>query len=473
MQFNSIIFFVFYAVLLLLYFIVPKAGRWLVLLAGSIYFYLCFEPVYALVLAFVILIDYGAAIAIHKTKVASRKNLFYLVALISNIAILIFFKYFNFLNSSLTDLLSFIHISNPVPFVKILLPIGISYFIFSSISYLIDVKNERILPERNIGYYTLYVSFFPHISSGPIARATYLLPQFRKPQVFTTENFYIGSTQVMYGLFKKSVVGDRLGDYVSVYFSNIEHTSGFSTVIACWLFLFQLYADFSGYSDMAVGFARIFGIRIINNFQLPLFSKTMTELWRRWHISLSLWMRDYLFTPITIAKRNWGKYAVVFSQMITFAIVGIWHGAGWQFLFYGIIHGIYLSSEFLLKIKSSYFNKSFLRKCLGVFITFNLLSFSLVFFRSQNMAEVIYTFKNIITNFAPVKLYIPDAIQYFTMLLMLGILLALEYFVLRKNTWEMLLHRKPAFLMFICLSFFMLILWFGISSSKQFIYFQF
>lgn len=473
MQFNSVLFFVFYAAVLVLYFLVPLKWRWVTLLAGSLYFYLCFEPVYFLVVAGVILTVYGAALAIQKAASQRKKKIIYLAALISILGVLVLFKYFNFLNESLSSLLSVIHIDNPIPVVHWILPIGISYYIFQSVGYLVDVKNDMIPAEKHLGHYSLFILFFPHISSGPIARADDLLPQFKNPSRFSTGDFYIGASQILYGLFKKAVVGDMLGDYVSVFFRGYENFSGFATLFACWLFLFQLYADFSGYSDMAVGLARVMGIRITNNFALPLFSKTMTELWRRWHISLSTWLRDYLFTPLTIANRNMGKNAVVVSQMVTFAICGIWHGAGWQFLVYGLIHGVYLSAEFLLKIKSSYYNKNFFRKCLGVFITFNLLSLSLVFFRSSSWTQIGVIFKNIFTNFLPFQLKFTDGSQGATMLGMLAVLLGLEYFILRNHSWESLLANKPKLLMTVSISLFMLLLLFGISSSTQFIYFQF
>jgi D-alanyl-lipoteichoic acid acyltransferase DltB (MBOAT superfamily) len=473
MQFNSVVFFVFYSIAALLYFLVPKGSRWSILLAASMYFYLTFEPVYFVVVAGVILSVYFAALGMNRVKTQRSKKVIYLLTIISILLLLVIFKYYNFLNENLADLLSVIHIKNPVPFVSWILPVGISYYIFQSIGYLVDVKNEKMAPEKHLGYYALFILFFPHVSSGPIARAGDLLPQFRKPLSFSYDNFFIGSSQVLYGLFKKAVVGDMIGDYVGTYFGGYENSSGFATLFACWLFLFQLYADFSGYSDIAVGLARILGINITNNFSLPLFSKTMTELWRRWHISLSTWLRDYLFIPFTISMRDLGKAGVVLSQMLTFAICGIWHGAGWPFLVYGLIHGFYLSAEFLLKIKSSFYNKNFLRKCLGVFITFNLLSLSLVFFRNNDWAKIGYIFRNIFTNFLPLKPKFHDQGQGVTMLVILAVLLSLEYFILRNHSWGALLKNKPRLLMFLNVALFILLLLFGISSSTQFIYFQF
>ena len=473
MLFNSIPFFVFFISVLIIYFLLPAKWRWTVLLAASCYFYMAFIPVYILILISIIGVDYFAAIKMEETQSAKRKNGYYFIALFINLGILIFFKYFNFLNENLTALLSAVQINNPVNFIKIILPLGISFSTFQSMAYLIDVKNGKIKAERHLGIYSLFIMFFPHVSSGPIAKPGHLLPQFHKASRLNAADMSIGFSQVLLGLFKKVVVGDLLGNYVDTFYGSYENYSGFATIFTCWIFLFQLYADFSGYTDIATGLARMLGIRLNINFSLPLFSKTMTELWRRWHISLSEWLRDYLYTPIYIAKRDWGKFAVVFSQMATFAICGLWHGAGWQFLFYGLIHGVYLVSEYLLKIKSSYFNKSFLKKCLGVFITFNLLSFSLIFFRSPDMAHVASMFENIFTNLLPVKVVIFDSAFFITMLVMLAVLLIVDYVFFRNNDFDSLYLNRKKSLFVLNVTLFMLIILFGVSSNTQFIYFQF
>ena len=473
MLFNSFPFLFFYAIVFAAYFLIPGKWRWTVLLAASVYFYMAFIPVYILIIGFIIAIDYFAALAIQKTVAGKRRNMYYYTALICNLGVLVFFKYFNFLNENLSSLLSVAHIKNPVNFIKLALPLGISFSTFQSVGYLIDVKNGKINAERHLGVYAVFIMFFPHISSGPIARSGHLLPQLHKTNTLNATDFSVGFSQVMLGLFKKVVVGDMLGNYVDTFFRSYEQYSGFAYLFACWIFLFQLYADFSGYSDIATGIARMLGYRLNINFALPLFSKTMTELWRRWHISLSTWLRDYLYTPMYIAKRHWGKFAVVFSQMVTFAICGLWHGAGWQFLIYGLIHGFYLVTEYLLNIKSSFYNKSFLRKCLGVFITFNLLSLSLILFRSPDFAHVQLILSNIFTHLLPLKVTIYDSAFFITMLSMLAVLMLIEYIFLRNDSFDTLYLNKKKTLFSLNLVIVMLIVLFGISSNTQFIYFQF
>ncbi len=473
MLFNSLPFLVFYLIVFIVHFLLPGKWRWTVLLAASCYFYMAFVPVYIFILIAIILVDYYAAIKMEGIIEQKKRNWYYYSALFINLGTLVFFKYFNFLNANLGELLSLVNIKNPVNFIKLILPLGISFSTFQSVGYLIDVKNGAIKAERHLGIYAVFIMFFPHISSGPIARGNKLLPELNKVNRINLADISIGFSQTLLGLFKKVVVGDMLGNYVDTFFGSYEQHSGFAYIFACWIFLFQLYADFSGYSDIATGIARMLGYKLNINFALPLFSKTMTELWRRWHISLSTWLRDYLYTPMYIAKRNWGKSAVVFSQMVTFAICGLWHGAGWQFLLYGLIHGFYLVAEYLLNIKSSFYNKSFLRKCLGVFITFNLLSFSLIFFRSADFTQVNTILTSIFTHLLPLKVVVYDSAFFVTMMGMLGILLSIEYLFLRNDSFDSLYKNRAKTLFALNAAVLMLIVLFGVSSNTQFIYFQF
>lgn len=473
MAFNSLPFIGFFGVILLLHFLLPTKGRWILLLSASVLFYLLFVPAYLLVVATIIAIDYVVAIKLESPVNGRRLKFYYLVAIITNVAILVFFKYFNFLNTNITVLLSLVQIKNPIPYLEFILPLGISFSTFQSVGYLADVRSGKIKAERHLGYYSLFILFFPHIGSGPIARASHLMPQIHLAQTAQRSDLAAGFSQALLGFFKKVVVGDLLGNYVDVFYRSYEQFSGFAILFACWIFLFQLYADFSGYTDIATGCARMLGYRLHINFSLPLFSKTMTELWRRWHISLSTWLRDYLFTPMAIAYRDWGIYSVVFSQLVTFAICGLWHGAGWQFIIYGLIHGVYLVSEFLLKIRSSFYNKNFFRKCLGVFITFNLLSLSLIFFRSPGFTKVNSMFQGIFTRFLPVKVRIFDPAFFVAMVGVLAVLLAIEYFLLRDLSFDSLYQKMPKTLLAVNLLLLILIVLFGVSSSTQFIYYQF
>jgi len=473
MLFNTLPFLLFFAVVLVLFYASPQRWRLGILLLSSFYFYLSFVPLYLIVPLSIIAVDYVFALKIEKQSTETGKNRYFIAALIFNVGLLVFFKYFNFLSANLNSFLSGMQLHDPIPLLTWVLPIGISYYIFQSISYLVDVKNERIPAEKKISHLSLYVLFFPQISGGPINRGGQLLPQFEKEHRFNAKDFTIGFSHVMLGYFKKVVVGDMLGNYVNTFFGSYEQHSGFAIIVACWIFLLQLYADFSGYSDIAIGLARMLGFKLQINFAVPLFSKTMTELWRRWHISFSTWLRDYLYTPLYIAKRDWGIFAIIFAQLLTFAICGLWHGAGWQFLIYGLIHGIYLITEYFLGIKSSFYNKNFLRKCLGVFITFNLLSIPLILFRSQSFAQATNFFSNILYHFGPVKPRVYDTVFFITMLIMTAVMLLIDYLYFRKNDINSLYERKPYTLLGLNIFWFILILLFGISSNTQFIYFQF
>jgi D-alanyl-lipoteichoic acid acyltransferase DltB (MBOAT superfamily) len=245
MLFNSIPFFVFFLIVFVIYFLMSGKWRWTVLLAASSYFYMAFIPVYILILASIILVDYFAAIKMEAAVSVRRRNLFYYLALFANLGILVFFKYFNFLNENITAVLAAANISNPVHFIKLILPLGISFSTFQSMAYLVDVKNGKIKAERHMGIYALFIMFFPHISSGPIAKPGWLLPQFHKTNRLNAADLSIGFSQVLLGLFKKVVVGDMLGNYVDIFYGSYESYSGFATIFTCWIFLCQLYADFS------------------------------------------------------------------------------------------------------------------------------------------------------------------------------------------------------------------------------------
>lgn len=473
MLFNSLDFIVFFLLVQAIYFIIPPKTRWILLLGASCFFYMAFIPVYILILAALIIIDYCSAIAIEKNSSQRTKNLFYYLALLSNAGIIVFFKYYNFLNENISALFSLIHIHNPIPFLNIILPLGLSFHTFQAIGYLVDVKNGKIKAEKNLGHFSLFVLFFSQLVAGPIERGKHLLPQFNKVHKLNVKDFSVGFSQMMLGFFKKVVVGDQVGNYVDTFYHTSEQLSGFTTLFACWMFLFQLYADFSGYSDIAIGSARMLGYKLVNNFSLPLFSKTITELWRRWHISLSTWLRDYIFTPVAVSRRDWGKWSIIFSTMFTFIIAGFWHGAGWNFLLYGVLLGVYIIAELLLNIKSSMYNKNFFGKILGVFITFNLFSLALIFFRSPSLDKSMSILKNIFCNFFPITVKYYDGVFFLQMLVMIFILMLIDYIFLRKNDVDTLYERRPKTLFGLNVVLFVLILLFGISSNTQFIYFQF
>ena len=304
---------------------------------------------------------------------------------------LIFFRFYPIVAAGLTDLKTGTGAGLPAT----LAAFGVSFYVFQAVSYLADIYLEILEPEPHLGYFALYISFFPKIMQGPIERGKDLIPQLHQTDGFKYENARAGAIQFAYGLFKKVVVADRLAEMVNPIYSDVSGSSGVALLFATFVYAFQIYYDFSGYTDMALGIARIFNIRLTNNFNLPYLSTSISEFWRRWHISFSRWIMDYLFKPIQLSLRKWGKWGVVTALMITFFLSGLWHGATWGFVVWGLLHGIYLSVSMLYaptrkKIYKKFkLEKSWLAKVWQIFLTFNLVVFAWIFFRANSIMDAL------------------------------------------------------------------------------------
>ena len=299
MLFNSLQFLVFFPIVAALYFATPDRFRWLLLLIASYYFYMCWRPVYVLLIVASTLIDYFVALKMGgcATKPERRKYLW--LSLIGNLGLLFTFKYANFASQSLHDILGFADVRYDVPMLDLLLPIGISFYTFQTLSYTIDIYRGQRKPERHLGKFAVYVAFFPQLVAGPIERAKTLLPQFGEIHRFEYERAKRGLTLILWGFFKKLVVADQVAIYVDAVYGNPADSSGLSLLVGSYLFAFQIYCDFSGYSDIAVGTSRVLGFRLTENFRRPLLARSIGEFWERWHISLSTWFRDYVFMPLS------------------------------------------------------------------------------------------------------------------------------------------------------------------------------
>jgi alginate O-acetyltransferase complex protein AlgI len=474
MLFNSIHFVVFFILTTILYFLLPHRMRWAFLLAISCYFYMVFKPIYILILAFTIVVDYCAGILIETHP--GRRGLFLWLSIFINVGFLCFFKYFNFFNENLTVVLDQFGTRNPVPYLTILLPIGLSFHTFQAMSYTIEVYRGNQKAERHFGIYALYVMFYPQLVAGPIERPQNVLHQFYERVPFDYERVVSGLRQMLWGLFKKIVIADRLSIYVDAVYRFPDHHSGISSLVAAIFFTFQIYCDFSGYSDIALGAAKVLGIKLMTNFDFPLYSRSITEFWRRWHISLSTWFNDYLFTPTITTLRNWGKKAVVFGLFITFLISGLWHGAGWNFVIFGAIHGIAVIWEFLTKKKrKKLFGKLplWMNERISQLLTFSYVTGALIFFRSATLAVSGTMLRNIF-GFRPGPLFIGNAASFGYSILGIIFLMASEYnekvlhnrFTLIDNPRRWLRMTSYAFLI-------MMILTVGVFNGGQFIYFQF
>jgi len=479
MLFNSIQFVIFFIAVTSAFFALPHRFRWLLLLAASCYFYMAFVPIYILILFFTIVVDYFAGILLEDAKEKNKKP--YLIAsLFANIGVLAIFKYYNFINENITQLLGAFSFSNPIPYLKILLPIGLSFHTFQAMSYTIEVYRGNHKAERNFGIYALYVMFYPQLVAGPIERPQNILHQFHQEQFFNYDRVASGLRLMAWGFFKKIVVADRLAIIVDTVYKDPESHTGKTILIAIVCFAFQIFSDFSAYSDIAIGSARVMGYDLMKNFNNPFVSKNVTEFWRRWHISLSTWFNDYLFTPFIVSKRDWGKWAVVGGLFLTFFLSGIWHGAGWTFVIYGVMHGLATIYEFLTKKSRKKVSKKmprFLYDNISMVLTFLFVSISWIFFRAETIHKAFYVLTHLFTDFFKSNPYgfIFDDIAKRD--LMLGFVFVVFMLFVEKKKEMQALDRftEMHFLLrwSVYLLFFIIMLVFGVFENKQFIYFQF
>lgn len=397
MLFNSLNFLFFFVIVTTVYFLLPHKYRWFHLLAASCYFYMAFVPIYIVILAATIIIDYFAGIWIENVT-GKKRRLFLILSLITNIGVLAVFKYYNFFIDNLNALFEVGNRTHQFSYLKMLLPIGLSFHTFQAMSYTIEVYRGNQKAEKHFGIYALYVMFYPQLVAGPIERPQNMLHQFYEKHQFDQNNFYIGFKMILWGMFKKIVIADRLAILVNQVYSAPEDYNSTMILLAVAFFAIQIYCDFSAYSSIAIGSARVIGFNLMMNFNNPFQSKTVSEFWNRWHISLSTWFKDYLFYPINIAKRNWGIWAVLYGTMITFLLSGFWHGAGWNFILWGGLNGLFITTEIIFKIKSSKLNKSAVKKVLGVVYVFVYFSFVQIFFRAKNISEAFTVLKQLFKN---------------------------------------------------------------------------
>jgi D-alanyl-lipoteichoic acid acyltransferase DltB (MBOAT superfamily) len=400
MLFNSLHYGVFLPFVFIIYWFLFKNQlklQNLLLLVSSFYFYAIWDIRFLSLLVFSIIIDFGAGKMIAKNGAESNRKAWLTFALIVKLGILIVFKYFNFFIESALSLLTTMEVSVQLNTLNILLPVGISFYTFHGLSYLIDIYYKRIEPEKNLVNYSVFVSFFPLLVAGPIERATSLLPQIARMRVFNYGLAVLGLKQILWGFFKKVVIADNCSDYVYTIFNTPEAYTGSTLVIGVLFFAVQIYCDFSGYTDIAIGSARLFGIELLRNFDFPYFSINITEFWRKWHISLTKWLTDYVYTPMIIRWRDLGANGIYLAVILTFLISGLWHGAGWNFIIWGLLHGIAISYELYTKKTRTTFFKSFpnwMRIGIGSFLTLSYVCFTYIFFRADNSAAAIEYISN-------------------------------------------------------------------------------
>ncbi len=476
MLFNSIHFVFFFVVVTTLYFVLPHRFRWFLLLAASCYFYMAFIPIYILILGFTIVIDYFAGIWLEKTE-GKKKKYFLIASLIANIGVLAVFKYFNFLNENLSALLNSFGYQNSIPNLSILLPIGLSFHTFQAMSYTIEVYRGHQKAERNFGIYALYVMFYPQLVAGPIERPQNLIHQFYEKHYFDYQRVVEGLKLMLWGLFMKLVIADRLAIYVNAVYNNPEQHSGQTLALATVFFAFQIYCDFAGYSNIAIGAAKVMGFTLMTNFNRPYFSRSISEFWKRWHISLSTWFRDYLY--ISLGGNRVKIPRMYFNLFLVFVISGLWHGANWTFIIWGALNGFYLIfALFTQKFRERFNHAVFLDRLprihsfIQILITFILACFAWIFFRANSTQDSFHIISSVIHLNGPLYIGTPSVLIYafFAILFLIAVELKKEYFdgkisfFHHKNVWVRNLSYTGVIL---------LILLFGVFDGGQFIYFQF
>lgn len=479
MLFNSLEFAIFFPLVVALFFVLPRPGKIPLLLLASCAFYMAFIPAYILILFTTILVDYAAAFYIERSQGRSRTG--YLVAsIISTCAILAVFKYCNFFLGNVTGIAHWLGWNLPDYALNIILPIGLSFHTFQSLSYVIEVYRGTQPAERNFTVYATYVMFFPQLVAGPIERPQQLLWQFHQSPEFDPARVISGLKRMAWGFFKKVVIADRLAIYVNDVYGRPADYHGLQLTLATVFFAYQIYCDFSGYSDIAIGTARVLGFRLMENFDTPYHSASISEFWRRWHISLSSWFRDYVYIPLG-GSRN-GAFRNAGNLLFTFGISGLWHGANWTFVLWGLLNGFYLVFG---KATRGARNAAFaaiglgeghgLRRGIQIATTFCLACFAWVLFRAKSVDDALYVYSNFFSgwDFASVKT------EHFfrrDLLMAFGGITLLEFlqWAMRHKSWSQWSRRTPTGLRWAAyVSVVFGVLLFGVYRKTEFIYFQF
>jgi len=496
MPFNSLKYFLFLPIVYLIFYFVGERARWFVLLAASLLFYSALNVPYLLaVLILVAMTTYGFGIWINQAESAKAKRILLWCGVATNVLILVGMKYLPFLSENLKAFSALLSLDIQIQPVKAFVSIGVSYYVFQAISYLFDIYLEIEKPERHFGYFTLYLAFFPKLLQGPIERASDLIPQLKTKYEFNYDNMRFGMLMFTWGLFKKVVIADRLGLYVDAVYNNVHAYTGLPLLLATYAYAFQIYMDFSGYTDMALGSARLFNINLTQNFNSPYLATSIADFWRRWHITFSRWILDYIFKPLQMQWRNWKNWGTAAALVAAFLVSGLWHGANWGYIVWGGLHGFYMACSvfykpFQKKIhKILCIEKTSLLKVLQVTATFHLVCFSWIFFRAKNIEEAWY----VISHFLPTVLksnkavsvreylnnnvFLEQSLSEFAIAMLCFILImVLSYLKLSKNYRDVAntfikLSLSGRWLLYILLLLSVVV--FAVYESGTFIYYQF
>lgn len=486
MLFNSLQFAIFLPIVFALYWFATNKRLHLqnaLLLISSYFFYACWDWRFMFLLMFSTLLDYFTGLEMQHAKNLQVKKFWFWLSIIVNLGFLGIFKYYNFFTESFASAMSSIGWQvNPL-MIKVILPVGISFYTFHGLSYVIDIYKDRIKAEQSFVDYAVFVSFFPLLVAGPIERATHLLPQIKKQRIFDYKKSVDGLRQILWGLFKKIVIADNCAEFANQIFNNSTEMSGSTLFLGAIFFTFQIYGDFSGYSDIALGTARLFGIELLRNFSYPYFSRDIAEFWRRWHISLSSWFKDYLYIPL--GGSSGGNWMRIRNTFIIFIVSGFWHGANWTFITWGALNALFIMPAIIMKTNRNYIDIvakgrqwPSIKEFSQIIITFLLTVFAWIFFR----AESIHHATNYISGiFSSSILSIPqfeETKQAYITLALIGIFVLIEWFGREEqyaiaklgHNWKRPL-RYAFYYAIIIIIFTKIFLFSG--QDQQFIYFQF
>ncbi len=482
MLFNSLDFVVFFPLVVCAFFALPQRFRWALLLAASYYFYMCWRAEYLLLIVASTLIDYVSGLRMGRHTERRGRRPWLILSLTANLGLLFAFKYWNFFADSARYWFDRWNLLYDVPEFQLLLPVGISFYTFQTLSYSIDVYRGHKEPERHLGIFALYVSFFPQLVAGPIERSATLLPQFRVKQAWNWLRMREGMTLMLIGFFKKLVIADRLSLYVDEVYANSAEYHGLPMWTATWFFAIQVYCDFSGYSDIAIGGARVMGYDLMTNFRRPYLADSFKSFWERWHISLTTWFRDYVYFPMGGSRK--GPIRTHLNVLALFTLCGLWHGARWNCVLWGTVNGVYLVAGQLTgglqdtaARLTGLARLPRLRKVLAVLFTFNLFTISLMIWRSETLPKMAFNVAQAFTLGNDPWLIAAPMVPYELgiALLSLAALLVLELFQ-EKHDSELVaeLNARPAWIRWpVYYTVFYAIVILGIFELKEFVYFQF
>lgn len=486
MLFNSLTFLIFFPAVVCLYYVLPHKCRWVMLLIASYVFYMGWNAAYALLLLASTLVTYLASLFIDKSERQSRKKLFLTLSLVLNLGILFVFKYFNFFTGGLYAVLDRLGAAyTPIPY-SLVLPVGISFYIFQALGYSIDVYRGEVAVQKNFGKYALFVSFFPQLVAGPIERSGNLLYQFDEVHTFDRSQATSGLRLMLWGYFKKIVIADTVCVAVNTVYNNLTAFDGLAILLATFLFAIQIFCDFSGYSDIARGCAKIMGFRLMLNFDHPYFATSIQDFWRKWHISLSTWFKDYVYIPLGGNRRGEGRRRL--NLMITFLVSGLWHGADWTFVIWGGIHGAYQVVGRMTKKLRDKINTAVgltkvpkLHTALQMLVTFCLVCFAWIFFRANSFSDAIYAIThmfdlsalNLSYVYTELKAVFGTRAEVYRLLATLPVFLAAAFIDKYAGINKLVNKCHPAFRYALYILIAVYILLFARAEMQDFIYFQF